>query len=83
MKEINIIGMGMSEKTITAEALELIIEADILLGAKRLINEFSHMNKPSYNAYLSDDILEIIEKTDAEKIARKNSHPSFWRCWLL
>ena len=69
MKEINIIGMGMSEKTITAEALELIIEADILLGAKRLINEFSHMNKPSYNAYLSDDILEIIEKTDAEKIA--------------
>ena len=69
MKEINIIGMGMSEKTLTAEALELIIEADILIGAKRLINEFSHMNKPSFNAYLSNDILEIIEKTDAEKIA--------------
>ena len=69
MKEINIIGMGMSEKTITAEALELIIEADILIGAKRLINEFSHMNKPSFNAYLSNDILEIIEKTDSEKIA--------------
>jgi len=69
MKEINIIGMGMSEKTLTAEALELIIEADILIGAKRLINEFSHMKKPSYNAYLSNDILEIIEKTDAEKIA--------------
>ena len=69
MKEINIIGMGMSEKTLTAEALELIIEADILIGAKRLINEFSHMNKPSFNAYLSNDILEIIEKTDSEKIA--------------
>ena len=69
MKEINIIGMGMSEKTLTAEALELIIEADILIGAKRLINEFSHMNKPSFNAYLSNDILEIIEETDAEKIA--------------
>ncbi|MBE6512401.1 MAG: precorrin-6y C5,15-methyltransferase (decarboxylating) subunit CbiE [Methanobrevibacter olleyae] len=69
MKEINIIGMGMSEKTLTAEALELIIEADILIGAKRLINEFPHMKKPSYNAYLSNDILEIIEKTDAEKIA--------------
>lgn len=69
MKEINIIGMGMSEKTLTAEALELIIEADILIGAKRLINEFSHMNKLSYNAYLSNDILEIMEKTDAEKIA--------------
>ena len=69
MKEINIIGMGMSEKTLTAEALELIIEADILIGAKRLINEFAHLNKPSYNAYLSHDILEIIEKTDARKIA--------------
>lgn len=69
MKEINIIGMGMSEKTLTAEALALINDADILIGAKRLINEFSELNKPSYNAYLSNDILEIIEKTDAEKIA--------------
>ena len=69
MKEINIIGMGMSEKTLTHEALELIMEADILIGAKRLINEFAHLNKPSHNAYLSQDILEIIEKTDAQKIA--------------
>jgi precorrin-6Y C5,15-methyltransferase (decarboxylating) len=69
MKEINIIGMGMSEKTLTAEALALINDADILIGAKRLINEFSELNKPSYNAYLSNDILEIIENTDAEKIA--------------
>ena len=69
MKEINIIGMGMSEKTLTAEASELINDADILIGARRLIDEFSKLNKPSYNAYLSNDILEIIEKTDAEKIA--------------
>ena len=38
MKEINIIGMGMSEKTLTCEALGLINEAEILIGAKRLIN---------------------------------------------
>ena len=69
MKEINIIGMGMSEKTLTSEALELIKKADILIGAKRLINEFSHLNKPSFYAYLSDDILEIIEKEDRERIA--------------
>lgn len=69
MKEINIIGMGMSEKTLTQEASQLINDADILIGARRLINEFSKLNKPSYNAYLSNDILEIIEKTDAEKIA--------------
>ena len=69
MKEINIIGMGMSEKTLTCEALGLINEADILIGAKRLINEFSKLNKPSFNAYLSNDILEIIENEDANKIA--------------
>lgn len=69
MKEINIIGMGMSEKTLTYEASQLINDADILIGARRLIDEFSKLNKPSYNAYLSNDILEIIEKTDAEKIA--------------
>ena len=69
MKEINIIGMGMSEKTLTAEALSLINDADILIGAKRLINEFSKLNKPSFNAYLSDDILEIIKETDANEIA--------------
>ena len=69
MKEINIIGLGMSEKTLTKEALELINDAEILIGVKRLINEFSYLNKPSHNAYLSDDILEIIEKTEANKIA--------------
>ncbi len=69
MKEIDIIGLGMSEKTLTKEALELINDAEILIGAKRLINEFSYLNKPSHNAYLSDDILEIIEKTEANKIA--------------
>ncbi len=41
MKEINIIGMGMSEKTLTAEASELINDADILIGAKRLIDELA------------------------------------------
>ena len=69
MKKINIIGMGMSEKPLTREALDLISEADILIGAKRLINEFAHMKKPSFNAYLSNDLLELIEKTDSEKIA--------------
>ena len=68
MKQINIIGMGMSAKTVTGEALELIQDADILIGAKRLINEFSYLNKPSHNAFLSDEIADLISKSDAEKI---------------
>lgn len=69
MKEINIIGIGMSKKTTTEEGLRLINEAEILIGAKRLINEFSNLEKPSYNAYLSGEIREIIENTEAQKIA--------------
>ena len=44
-------------------------DADILIGAKRLINEFSYLNKPSHNAFLSDEIADLISKSDAEKIA--------------
>ena len=69
MKQINIIGMGMSAKTVTGEALELIQDADILIGAKRLINEFSYLNKPSHNAFLSDEIADLISKSDEDKIA--------------
>lgn len=69
MKEINIIGIGMSKKTLTQEALKLIEEADILIGAKRLVDEFSYLNKDSYNAYLSNDVLSIVNETDANNIA--------------
>lgn len=69
MKQINIIGMGMSAKTVTGEALKLIQDADILIGAKRLINEFSYLDKPSYNAFLSDEIADLISQCDDEKIA--------------
>lgn len=69
MKQINIIGMGMSAKTVTGEALELIQDADVLIGAKRLINEFSYLEKPSHNAFLSQEIADLISGSDAEKIA--------------
>lgn len=69
MKEINIIGIGMSKKTLTQEALKLIEEADILIGAKRLVDEFSYLNKDSYNAYLSNDVLAIVNEKDAKNIA--------------
>lgn len=69
MKEISIIGIGMGLKTLTGEALELITEADILIGAKRLLGEVSHLNKPSYNAFLSDEVAKIVDESDADRIA--------------
>ena len=69
MKQINIIGIGMSARTVTGEALELIEDAEILIGAKRLIDEFSYLAKPSYNAFLSDEIADLVSKSDACRIA--------------
>ncbi len=69
MKEVSIVGVGMGLKTLTGEALELITEADILIGAKRLLGEVSHLNKPSYNAFLSDEVAKIVDESDADRIA--------------
>ena len=69
MKEINVIGIGMGGKTLSLEALEFINDSELLIGSKRLLDEFSHLNKPNYNAYLSDEIAEIIAQTDFSKIA--------------
>ena len=74
MKEINIIGIGMSKKTLTQEALKLIEEADILIGAKRLVDEFSYLNKDSYNAYLSNDVLDIVNENPNQRATNNNSN---------
>ena len=68
MKQINIIGMGMSANTVTGEALKLIQDADILIGARRLIDEFSYLGKESHNAFLSDEIADLISRCNGEKI---------------
>ncbi len=69
MKQINIIGIGMGNKTLTQEALNLLKDTDLLIGSKRLLEELSYLNKPSYNAYLSDDILSILNQTDKNNIS--------------
>ena len=69
MKQINIIGIGMGNKTLTQEALNLLKDTDLLIGSKRLLEELSYLNKPSYDAYLSNDILSILNQTDKSNIS--------------
>ena len=40
MKPVAIIGMGMTLEDLTARHLEIIHQADILVGGKRLLNHF-------------------------------------------
>lgn len=68
MKKISIVGIGMSNKTLTQEALDIIYESDVLIGTKRLLNEVSYLNKPSYDAFLADDVAKIIDDVDYENI---------------
>ena len=44
MKTVTIIGMGMGPKDLTAEHLEIIEKADILLGGQRLLDNFDRFN---------------------------------------
>lgn len=68
-KKISIVGVGMDgEKTLTREAFETIKNAEILIGAKRLIGYFEHLEKPAFSAYKSGDILSYISDCGFNKI---------------
>ena len=71
---ISLIGVGMgSEGLLTIEAKEAIEEADILFGAKRLLDVASNERAERYPYYLSKDIIpklkEIMESKGTIKAA--------------
>lgn len=68
-KKISIVGVGTDgEKTLTKEAFETIKNAEILIGAKRLIGCFEHLEKPAFSAYKCADILRYIGDCGYSKI---------------
>ena len=69
MKSITVIGVGMSRDTLTQEGIAAIENAALLLGAPRLTDMFADMGKPTYPAYLPDDVLVALEKSDAQRFA--------------
>ena len=44
MHPVNIIGMGMGPQDLTDDYLEIIKQADVLVGGKRLLNYFKELN---------------------------------------
>jgi len=58
-KQVSIIGMGLSPKDLTEEHLELIRQADILVGGKRLLNFFNDFQKQKVE--ITKDIKSVIE----------------------
>ena len=62
---ISLIGIGPGNKDVlTEEAGNAIKEADILIGACRLLDTFSNLNVEKYPFYESKDIIPLIEENE-------------------
>ena len=69
MKKITITGVGMNAQTLTKEALSAIESADILMGARRMTDMFSHLGKKTFHAYSPKDVKAVIGKEDVLRFA--------------
>lgn len=63
--KIYIVGIGMDGvKTLTKEAENAIKSADILIGAKRMLEPFSELEKPFLAEYRSTEIVRYLEENN-------------------
>ena len=69
MKPVSIIGMGMGPQDLTAKHLSIIAQADILVGGKRLLENFK--DRPAQKKPIGKDIDGIIEFVRAESKLKK------------
>lgn len=69
MKSIALIGVGMSLDTTTQEGYATIQNAEVLLGALRLLELFSFFEKPAFPDYLPEGVLRVLTETSAERYA--------------
>lgn len=70
-RKITLIGIGMGTlENMTLEALEACRSADVLIGAKRMLEAVDGLAKPRYAAYLAEDIKSFLrEHPEYEKAA--------------
>lgn len=70
MKQVFLIGTGTNgTSSLTAEASAAIRSADLLIGAKRMLEPFAALQKQTVCAYQPEQVAEIIRSGDAERIA--------------
>lgn len=67
---VSIIGIGMEGiHTLTEEAKEAILEADVLIGASRMLEPFGNLGKERFISYNSEEIAAYIAGSSWEHIA--------------
>lgn len=69
MKTVSIIGIGMSADTVTQEGMTAIRNAQVLLGARRMVENFASLGKVCYPEYAPERVKSIIKAENAERFA--------------
>ncbi len=69
MKKISIIGAGVGPATITREAEDAIQAAEVLLGARRMLDMFSMPDKQAIAAFSPDEVRRAIDESSASRFA--------------
>ena len=69
-KKVVIVGIGMDgAKTLTAEAREAIDGAQLIIGAKRMVEPFLSLGKQLFISYNTEEIADFIRKSDLTDVA--------------
>ena len=67
--KVYLVGIGMEgDKTLTYEARNAIDEADVLIGAERMLSSFKDSGKQVFSSYKAEEIAAYIDKSE-EKCA--------------
>lgn len=69
MKKVAVVGIGLGKETLTADAKQAVKQAEVLLGAPRMLEMFSDLAKPSYPHYLPADAAKFIAEDKAQSYA--------------
>ena len=61
-RQVTLLGIGAGVHTLTQEGRQAVLQADCIIGAKRMIEALSHFEKESFVSYESEKIAEFIIK---------------------
>ncbi len=69
MKQVFIIGTGPNPAQISGEALTHLQEAEVLIGAARMVEPFAHLGKTVYPVYQPDKVAQVIKESSHRRFA--------------
>ncbi len=69
MKSVSIVGAGMSPATVTQQGWQELQQADVLLGAPRLLDAYAGLQKPVYAGYAPDQVARLVGESACERFA--------------